>query len=210
MDGADEVKKNLRELQRRVLQAVKAGVYLAANNIMTDAKRRTPVDTGALRASGYVTPPQKSGGDVVSEIGFGGVATKYAVYQHELETTHEVGERRYLANAIDAASSTFTQDVFSIAKMAFKAGMVPSEIKQHATTPDNPEVERAKASARRDQIKKIRKQARSETKKETASRKKAIRGIRDQVRAYNKNSARRAKISKIRKQARRENKKDKR
>lgn len=72
-------------------------LYREAETIMTEAKLRTPVDTGALRASGQVTPPSVTGTHVTITLGFGNNAVGYAIYVHEnLTARHPVGEAKYL------------------------------------------------------------------------------------------------------------------
>lgn len=70
--------------------------------IMTDAKMRTPVDTGTLRASGMTTLVDKGSTPKV-ELSFGGAAGAYAIYVHErLDVYHPVGEAKFLENAVNA------------------------------------------------------------------------------------------------------------
>lgn len=64
-------------------QRAAAALYQEAEAIMAIAKTRTPVDTGALRASGYTAPPDVSGDTISVELGFGGAASEYAVFVHE-------------------------------------------------------------------------------------------------------------------------------
>lgn len=74
-----------------------AALYREAEGIMNTAKGLTPVDTGALRASGHVNPPDVSGGKVSVELGFGGAAEAYAVYVHEMTWVgHRVGQAKFL------------------------------------------------------------------------------------------------------------------
>jgi len=73
-------------------------MYEEANLIMTAAKTDfVPVDTGALRASGFVTPPVITGQGVEVTLGFGGPSAPYAVVVHEdLTKRHPVGQAKYL------------------------------------------------------------------------------------------------------------------
>jgi len=66
--------------------------------MMTAAKQDyVPVDTGALRASGYVAPPELLPTGATIELGFGGPAAPYAVFVHEdLTKHHPVGQAKYL------------------------------------------------------------------------------------------------------------------
>lgn len=55
-----------------------------AEDIMREAKRITPVETGTLRSSGQVRPPVPNAQGVSVGLGFGGAAAPYAVYVHEI------------------------------------------------------------------------------------------------------------------------------
>jgi len=101
LDGDTQMVAKLKGTRDRIQQAVAAGVYQAANAVMTNAKQRAPLDTGVLRASGYVTLPQV-GPRPRCEVGFGGAASAYALIQHErTEYHHEVGEAKYLEKAFN-------------------------------------------------------------------------------------------------------------
>ena len=65
---------------------------------MRKAKLITPVDTGALRASGHVRPPVISPNNVSVELGYGGPAAPYAALVHEnpRRVTFKTGQDHYL------------------------------------------------------------------------------------------------------------------
>ena len=118
------------ELAKRLNAAVKAAetaLYQGASIIITEAKKRAPLDVGTLRNSGYVTLPRRDGNDVFVEAGFGGAAKAYAVRQHE-ETSynHEVGEAKYLQNAIDAKELEVRARVQRLADKALASGRAPN------------------------------------------------------------------------------------
>lgn len=99
MKGLKELRAALKKVREDAHAAADRAVYVAGNEVMTDAKMRAPIDTGVLRASGYVTLPEN--GKV--ELGFGGAAAEYALVQHErTEFRHETGEAKFLENAINA------------------------------------------------------------------------------------------------------------
>lgn len=89
---------------RALRTATIESIYDEAERIIMDAKRRTPVDTGALKSTGRV---ERDGATVTMR--FGGRATngkivRYAVYVHEVTWyKHKVGEAKFLENAINAA-----------------------------------------------------------------------------------------------------------
>lgn len=71
---------------------------------MTEAKQRTPVKTGALRASGTVVGPTRDGDDIVVVLAFGvvpSVSASYAVEVHEnFEMFHRVGQAKFLESVV--------------------------------------------------------------------------------------------------------------
>jgi hypothetical protein len=69
-----------------------------AETIMTASKEQyVPVDTGALRASGFVEPPIPTAMGASITLGFGGPSAPYAVIVHEdLTKRHRVGQAKYL------------------------------------------------------------------------------------------------------------------
>ncbi len=89
--------------------------YAQCELTMTAAKKDTPVDTGALRASGHVQPPIFDGNTIVIAMGFGGVAgagnlgkatneedVGYAVWVHEdLNAQHKVGKAKFLEDQVN-------------------------------------------------------------------------------------------------------------
>lgn len=116
--GMKELRARLEKLKADARLAVDRAVYVAGNAVMTEAKQRAPVDFGTLRNSGYVTLPQE--GKV--EVGFGGAAKEYALVQHEREDFHhEVGEAKFLENAIAAT------DVQGIVEQEMSRGIIDGD-----------------------------------------------------------------------------------
>lgn len=135
------------ELAKRLNAAVKAAetaLYQGGSIIMTEAKKRTPVNKdpkitgGTLKSSGYVTLPQRQGDEVFVEVGFGGAAKAYAVRQHE-ETSyvHETGEAKYLQNAIDFKEDQVRSRIKRLTEKALFDGRAPGGgSAPHGKTPD--------------------------------------------------------------------------
>lgn len=130
---SEDLQKRIREMPR----AVAAGSYMLGNVIMTEAKRRTPADTGTLRGSGYVENPVMSGNTAKTTLGFGGAAKAYAVVQHErLDFKHpNGGEAKFLENAITAYEGRGT-DIFVAAmeKCLAANGAIPAGVHQTSAT----------------------------------------------------------------------------
>jgi hypothetical protein len=135
--GLDRVLKALDKRAKDYRDAVAAGVYMLGNEIMTDSKRRTPVDTGTLKGSGFVTQPEERGGWIVSTLGYGGPAKDYAVAQHEkTEYAHpEGGEAKFLENAANAFTGSGARIVRETALKVFGSSTSASK-GPHPTDPE--------------------------------------------------------------------------
>jgi len=91
-----------------------AALYQVGEEMMTESKKRVPVDTGTLKGSGYVTNPSGggtvgrfTGRDVVVTLGFGGAAESYAIPVHEdLHVHHRTGQALYLWSVLAETQQT--------------------------------------------------------------------------------------------------------
>jgi hypothetical protein len=101
LTGIDAARAKLRRLADRFPDEVARALYVEAQIEMTESKRRVPVDTRTLRASGFVAEPERSWRGVSVSLGYGGEAAGYAVYVHEdLEALHPHGEAKFLESVI--------------------------------------------------------------------------------------------------------------
>lgn len=108
--GTKELIRNLKRLGKNAPNALGAELLIEGEQIMTLAKKQTPVDSGALKSSGHVVGPETTrDGKVVVTLGFGGPAgignrgetnnkeVGYAVLVHEnLSSRHPTGNAKYL------------------------------------------------------------------------------------------------------------------
>ncbi len=100
--GVSELDRHIRDMSNKVSTVAGRALREEAEIEMTEAKRRTPVDTGALRASGRVEGPQLAAGDVYVTLSFGGPAAPYALFVHEnLDAYHKVGQAKYLESTLN-------------------------------------------------------------------------------------------------------------
>jgi hypothetical protein len=105
--GVTEMNRALREIIDIFPRRVEAALYAEAQIEMTEAKRRTPVDTGKLRASGRVSQPVREGRTITVTLSFGGGAITYAVIVHEnLEANHDSppfggGQAKFLESTLN-------------------------------------------------------------------------------------------------------------
>jgi len=98
------VRTNLDRIAAEAHQKAAAAIYEVGNEVMGQSKRLVPVDTGALKGSGYVDQPRVELGRVSVEIGYGGPAAQYAVRQHEdLSLNHpQGGQAKFLEQPLSA------------------------------------------------------------------------------------------------------------
>jgi hypothetical protein len=100
--GANEMINTLKEIAKKFPDRVASAIYQEAQIEMTESKRRVPVDTGVLRASGFVAPPERNGNHISVTLSYGGAADNYAVIQHEnLEFHHKHGQAKYLESVLN-------------------------------------------------------------------------------------------------------------
>jgi hypothetical protein len=76
-------------------------------SIINKSVRITPFDTGDLRRSAFVTKPKLVGNSAEVELGYGGLASKYALAVHEMPKSTNWSEPgtgpKYLERPFDAA-----------------------------------------------------------------------------------------------------------
>jgi hypothetical protein len=130
--GLKALNKAVKEAENRQRGALGAALYQMGFEIAGDAVKRTPVATGRLRSTAYVSPPQ--GDEMEVQVGFG---TDYAEAVHErTEVNHTVGEAKFLQNAVDKISSGFARNVSKKAQKNFERGVSISSVS--ATVPQTP------------------------------------------------------------------------
>jgi len=89
--GVSEMRNRLKKLAQNYPKKVAGAIYVEAQIIMTESKRRCPVapDGGTLRASGKVDKPViEPGGNVSVTMSYGGAAQAYALAVHEHFSEH--------------------------------------------------------------------------------------------------------------------------
>jgi len=110
--GAEAIAAKLRQLVARLPEEAANALFEEAQIEMTEAKQRTPVDTGALRASGRVHPPKIVGHDISVALTFGGPAVDYAIVVHEdLDAVHPVGQAKFLELTLNESRPHLLQRV---------------------------------------------------------------------------------------------------
>lgn len=108
--GLDQLQRNLIRLAQEGVAAAGAALREEAEIEMTEAKERTPVRYGVLKASGTVTGPE--GPEQAVRMSFGGDAREYAIFVHEnLEMFHRVGQAKFLESVLLESIPYLTQRV---------------------------------------------------------------------------------------------------
>jgi hypothetical protein len=102
LEGAAAFRARIAKLVKEVPLEVGRGLYQEGLVEQKESMRRTPVDTGALRASHETTLPTYEGRDISVKIQVGGPSAPYAVEVHEnLEAHHEVGQAKFLESTLN-------------------------------------------------------------------------------------------------------------
>lgn len=93
--GLQNLLRKLATLGAKAETIASGAILLEAEKIMAKSKKRVPVDSGNLRASGSVQGPEMSGGHMTVVLGYGGPVgvgnqgdtnkepVNYAIVQHE-------------------------------------------------------------------------------------------------------------------------------
>jgi len=105
--GIPEMRAKLNDFVLSFPDRVAEALYLEGLIEMTESKRRVPVDTGVLRASGRVEEPQRYRGRISVTLSYGGAAENYAIIVHEdLDAHHSVGQAKYLESVLNESRSS--------------------------------------------------------------------------------------------------------
>lgn len=99
--GFQDARKRLERLKKKFPDEVIRALYVETEIEVTEVKRRTPVDTGELRASVHQKGPTREWRKIFTLIVAGGPAAPYAYRVHEdLEAFHKVGQAKYIESVI--------------------------------------------------------------------------------------------------------------
>lgn len=104
--------KALKDISAKFPDKVASALYVEGQIEMTESKRRCPVDTGTLRASGFVAEPMRSGKNISVTLSYGGAAETYAIIVHEdLEANHRVGQAKFLESVLNESRSSMAERI---------------------------------------------------------------------------------------------------
>lgn len=102
-EGIDKIIGKLATAPNETKRAVAQVINELSEEVLYRSNEYVPVDKGTLRSSGNVIRAKNEGNAVVGGVGYGGAASKYAVYVHEnLNANHpKGGQAKYLERATD-------------------------------------------------------------------------------------------------------------
>lgn len=101
-NGAANAMRDIKKLKLVSPDLFAVALFQEAQVEAKEAKRLTPVDTGALRASIIVTEPQRQGRRIWVTIEAGGPSAPYGFYVHEdLEAFHRYGQAKFIEQPLN-------------------------------------------------------------------------------------------------------------
>lgn len=104
IQGLFQLRQRLNNMSMIIKAQAARALYAEALIELDEAKRRTPVDSGALRESGKVSLPTIEDKTISVAMGFGGTepSSRYAIFVHEdLDADHpNGGQAKYLESVI--------------------------------------------------------------------------------------------------------------
>jgi len=121
MLGDKAMRRKMAAMAAKIPGAVGAALYSEGLIEMAESMMRTPVKTGALRASHETMPPEytKGGTEISVTIKVGGPAAPYAKVVHEdMEALHRTGEAKFLENTIKESAPFISKRVAARLKVA--------------------------------------------------------------------------------------------
>ena len=92
--GLSELTAKLGQLRGQAREIAADEMYRGAQEILAASREIVPVETGALRDSGFADRPETHGDLIALEVGYGGPTADYALYVHE--GTSKMAARKFL------------------------------------------------------------------------------------------------------------------
>src|SRR5690348_14488142 len=101
LNGAAAMRQRLLKFAQKFPDEVIRALYVETEIEVTEVKRRTPVDKGALRASVHQVGPTRVWRKISTQIVAGGPSAPYAIFVHENpDAIHPVGQWKFLESVI--------------------------------------------------------------------------------------------------------------
>lgn len=100
--GSAQMIARIRSYAKNLTEQTGQALYAETELMATEVKRRTPVDTGSLRAGIHVIGPEVEGRTMRTAIVAGGAAAPYALFVHEdLTAHHPTGQAKFIESVFD-------------------------------------------------------------------------------------------------------------
>tara|TARA_Y100000004_G_C8927590_1_gene418323 strand:- start:127 stop:588 length:462 start_codon:yes stop_codon:yes gene_type:complete len=127
---AKEVEENLDDLTMSMLRAAAGALYIEGTEIMNDALKITPFDTGNLRDSHYVELPKPTSSGMVVKLGFGGTAAPYALAVHErtdegINWSEPGTGPKFLERALDKRAGSLARNIQDRMRLIIASNRIP-------------------------------------------------------------------------------------
>lgn len=132
--GQKKLLNQLKKAQRLIPQEFAKYMYEELLEIMDESQRQVPVDTGALKRSGYVDRPKLTRTRIQTRIGYAGRATKinprtgqptskYASTVHEVPRNYRIGKYKYLEDPIKERQPYIAKNIARKIKRRLRNGV---------------------------------------------------------------------------------------
>ena len=106
-----------RDYAAALERELSAAVYQHAQAVMGASQLLCPVESGYLRATAFVNPPEVANGHVTVTLGYGAY---YAIFVHEiLSARHPVGQAKFLEQPMLAMGPEYRARVIAAVTRAF-------------------------------------------------------------------------------------------
>lgn len=108
----DRLRRRIKDVDKNTRSNLRRALFQEGLDIARVSRERTPVLTGALRASTEVERPVEGTDTIEVRIKVGGPAASYAVYVHyDLLAFHKVGGPLFLESAMNDARRGMTERI---------------------------------------------------------------------------------------------------
>lgn len=111
-----KVTNNFTQVRNATTTDLANALYMFAEEVMTYAKiMYVPVQSGALKRSGFVNKPVKTPTRITVEIGFN---TPYALKVHEYPKSYGQGKNKYLSQPLNRMSANMDRRIRQLMRMS--------------------------------------------------------------------------------------------
>ena len=126
VSGMKKLRSDLTELKTRYGNAVAAGVFQEAVELMRDSRDEVPIDTGELFDSAFVAKPDKKANGFRSHLGYG---ADHAIFVHErTELSHPIGKAKFLTDPSNRRKSGASKRIADTSRRHFTRGTGPGSV----------------------------------------------------------------------------------